>query len=39
VLARRGLRVLRFKNEEIRLDLAHVLNQISAACAENSAEG
>ena len=34
VLVARGLRIVRFKNEEVRQDLRGVLIRIQAACAE-----
>ncbi|MGQ0602524.1 MAG: endonuclease domain-containing protein [Anaerolineales bacterium] len=38
-LSARGLRVLRFDNDEVRRDLAGVLKQILSACLESHAEG
>jgi len=34
ILSGRGLRILRFDNEEIRRDLASVLNRIAEVCRE-----
>jgi very-short-patch-repair endonuclease len=36
VLAQRGLRILRIRNDEVRLDLAAVLKRIARACKEQT---